>query len=542
MNKLNQSKFLSLCYDGATDSSVTEVEINYVRYYDNEQNMAKSCYFSLAEVQHAHAEGVFSAISESLNTLGPAGWLEKLVTVTSDGARVNIGAHNSVATRMRDNGHDYVLIFYCLAHRLELAVLRAIRQNDLLDAVKDVLMKLHKHYHSAKAQRELQQIAEAMESNVLKPTRLSGTRWTPHMSTALKHLWDGYTALLSHFQHVVESRSAVAEVIGRARFLVQKLTDPVFLHFVCFMRDMLEVISELSLTLQKDSCTVAHMLDAVEYAALRLVELQQGPGAHVEEFVTSLQGCPAGALQYKGIDLHPQALRGMRAANQADDIPNDEHYRHVCHPVLVDVIDQISQVVENPRDQLIAESVPVIRACSVFHTADWPGTREDLARFGTEDLQCIIDQFQPLLERHGVDLAAIRNEWTRLKAVVKPPVHANAPQIHRKISDYKQDARFTSIMAVYELVSVIPIASANCERGFSALKRIKSDWRSRLDTAMADLLLLVSVEGVPLEEYNAYTGLQRWWNGAQRRRRPQFRDNDQEQEDHDLVNFLLNQP
>ena len=95
-------------------------------------------------------------------------------------------------------------------------------------------------------------------------------------------------------------------------------------------------------------------------------------------------------------------------------------------------------------------------------------------------------------------------------------------------------------MAVYELVSVIPIASANCERGFSALKRIKSNLRSRLVTTMADLLLLISVEGVPLEEYNAYP----WWNGTQRRRKPQFRDNNQDQEnDHDpLINFLLNQP
>ena len=94
-------------------------------------------------------------------------------------------------------------------------------------------------------------------------------------------------------------------------------------------------------------------------------------------------------------------------------------------------------------------------------------------------------------------------------------------------------------MAVYELVSVIPFASANCERGINAPKRIKSNW---LVSTMADLLLLISSEGVPLEEYNAYPMLQRWWNGAQRRRRPQFRDNNQDQEkDHDpLINFLLN--
>jgi hypothetical protein len=41
-----------------------------------------------------------------------------------------------------------------------------------------------------------------------------------------------------------------------------------------------------------------------------------------------------------------------------------------------------------------------------------------------------------------------------------------------------------------ETVLVLPISSAICERGFSAVKRIKSDWRSNLRTETMNHLLL----------------------------------------------------
>ena len=46
-----------------------------------------------------------------------------------------------------------------------------------------------------------------------------------------------------------------------------------------------------------------------------------------------------------------------------------------------------------------------------------------------------------------------------------------------------------------ETVLVLPISSAICERGFSAVKRIKSDRRSNLRTETMNHLLLASIEG-----------------------------------------------
>ena len=539
--KVNNAKFISLLYDGATDASVTEVEIIYVRFLDEDIG-PRTCYVALTDVDHAHAEGVFHAITNKLDEIGIVDWQDRLVGLGSDGAKVNIGANNSVATRMREGGYGYIVVMHCMAHRLELAVLHSIRDSQLLQDLKDVLNKLHKHYHySAKALRELKLVAEAMEATALKPTRLSGTRWTPHMSQALKHLCDAYPILVQHFQHTAEARAATAEVVGRARFLEKKLREPKFLHFIFFMRDVLAVLTELSLTLQNDGTTPASMMDALELASLKLVELQNGPGENLTQFQQECHRDAANVIQFRGIELQQAQgnRRGVAAGRAIQDIFDPNHYVQTCAPVARDVFDHVNQIVDAPRDRLVAESTPVLVACRIFEITEWPNDRLGLAQHGNADIQMLSAHFEPVLQRQGCNLEAIPNEWLALKAALRP--RPDAPmRAGMSCANYRHDHRFSNIMLIFDITRVLPVSSASCERGFSALKRIKSDWRATLDPSMADLILTVSLEGVPLVDYDAMPALTMWWEGGQRRRRPHFVDAVPAIDDNDeLINYLL---
>ena len=69
---------------------------------------------------------------------------------------------------------------HCIAPSPELGVLDFLKGNKDLKAIQDVLHLVHKHYcFLPKALRELRMVGEAMEVNVVKPTRLGGTRRTP---------------------------------------------------------------------------------------------------------------------------------------------------------------------------------------------------------------------------------------------------------------------------------------------------------------------------------------------------------------------------
>ena len=69
---------------------------------------------------------------------------------------------------------------------------------------------------------------------------------------------------------------------------------------------------------------------------------------------------------------------------------------------------------------------------------------------------------------------------------------------------------------------VIPISSAQCERGFSAQRRIKSDVRSSLHVSTTEDLIRINMEGPELEVFDPTPAVVKWFNSGQRARRPNF--------------------
>ena len=289
LQEIRNARVISVMFDGATDNSISEVEVVYVRYL-TAAGKPKTSFLSLQPLEHAHAQGIMEAIERAFVDNNVQGWRQKLVGFGCDGAAVNLGRNNSVATRIKD-GHDYIVAVHCVAHRLELGVLQAIKNNELLNDVKDILRKVHKHYHfSPKALREVKEIAMAIDEKVMKPSRVDGTRWTPHMAKALSVLCSSYSVLLTHFEHVSQAGSgqATAEVKGRATYLVKKLRSMRILRFMFFMLDLLHCISTLSLKFQRDDLNVNSMLDALESANLHLVALTQEPGVNLRKFENAI--------------------------------------------------------------------------------------------------------------------------------------------------------------------------------------------------------------------------------------------------------------
>lgn len=176
-------------------------------------------YVKTQAVKHAHAEGVLEAIETSMDSIDPGwDWKRRLIATGSDGASVNLEKNRSVTAFLKRD-IPYMIPMHCVNHRLELGVLDAIRNRDgqLLSDVKSMLVMIHKHYHySAKALRELRMIAEAMETKMIKPANLEGSRWMPHLSGSLEALVKSYSIIVAHFKDTVEGGKGTADVQGRA--------------------------------------------------------------------------------------------------------------------------------------------------------------------------------------------------------------------------------------------------------------------------------------------------------------------------------------
>ena len=170
------------------------------------------------------------------------------------------------------------------------------------------------------------------------------------------------------------------------------------------------------------------------------------------------------------------------------------------------------------------DTSPVLKAMQVFFLENIPETLEDLAIYGEHEVAILCNHFNSNLERANCQVDEIfQTEWPALKMFMfKNRRKHKTEHMYKKLFSSSLKEKFRNILMLIEIILVIPTSSAICERGFSAMKKIKTDWRAGLQSEMIDNLMAISLSGPPIEEYDCSRALSLWWNGGQRKRRPQF--------------------
>ena len=191
-----------------------------------------------------------------------------------------------------------IVEFHCLPHRLELALLELQKSCRLVSTVYEVLQLIWKTYHySPKSTRELQGIGAELGISMLKPTQVSGTRWLPHISRALKVLItprkDGsgqYAAVLVHMEHL-SATCKNADIKGRAKFVSEKMKSVQFAAFCHFLADMFEIISKLSLRMQRNDLILPVAVSLIRETVSRVESLKTRPipNGHLKHFLFMME-------------------------------------------------------------------------------------------------------------------------------------------------------------------------------------------------------------------------------------------------------------
>ena len=60
---------------------------------------------------------------------------------------------------------------------------------------------------------------------------------------------------------------------------------------------------------------------------------------------------------------------------------------------------------------------------------------------------------------------------------------------------------FPNLRKLCAIALVIPMSTADCERGFSALSRVKTDLYNRLSCKIVNALMTISIEGPKCDEF-----------------------------------------
>ena len=126
-------------------------------------------------------------------------------------------------------------------------------------------------------------------------------------------------------------------------------------------------------------------------------------------------------------------------------------------------------------------------------------------------LQVLMDHYgevdTPFVEEH-----ALRVEWEQFKVLLRS---AYKGMSHNQI--LKLLAGNTTVQTLYPNLSklakvclILPVSTADCERSFSTMKRVKTELRNRMNTSTLDALMIIRIEGPPLCEFDFDTALNSW--------------------------------
>lgn len=157
--------------------------------------------------------------------------------------------------------------------------------------LRETLQSLYKeHHYSAKALRELRNLAEALKEKVSRPLNVLGARWLPHLQTALKIVFDGYKVLVMHSENTKEGRVGSAGRLGRAAFSAKFSTFLRGLLFAHLTWDIVEEAAYLSKVFQADFTTVTRVMAAVNNFRLRLMKLKKTNCPRLQLFLQQMEG------------------------------------------------------------------------------------------------------------------------------------------------------------------------------------------------------------------------------------------------------------
>ena len=198
-------------------------------------------------------------------------------------------------------------------------------------------------------------------------------------------------------------------------------------------------------------------------------------------------------------------IRSIRATYLSDSGPQfGPHYRKWNESLEDDLTVNGQQLVQAEEDVLLfnadvkafAEAViaaleerfpedQLMYSASVIDPSLIPSADDDIVTYGITYLADFLSEI--------VDQEKLEEEWMRFKFIKFPATSLQIAQ--RSLWDFYFQYRetFPHLWKLVQILLVLPLNTAACERGFSLMNIVKTDRRNRLSDELLDQLMVVSL-------------------------------------------------
>uniref|UniRef100_A0A8C6DYS5 Sperm flagellar 2 n=2 Tax=Moschus TaxID=68410 RepID=A0A8C6DYS5_MOSMO len=476
-DKLEKSQFFSVLSDGIADSSAEEAELVYVQFAH--AGRVHCQIVGVQTVEKKEPRAIKCAIEKTLERnlqlrLSNQHWAKKLVGFGSDGVPGSEGENGSEVALLLREIQPGVLPVYCFAHHLELSYQAVFRSVPLYNHVKDLLHSMYRFYRDSPAHRSALVTAfKGLHLRPAMPSQVRGRRWLQGLQSALQNFLKGYPAIVQQLHSAEESRSDSSH--QKAKELLESLLQADVVKFVHFLVDVINVLSILSHVNRNRNSSVADIFATLE-STLEMLQIYQTRPGPKERGVDSVT------------HFHGNCLRGK--GNISD----------VRNMVLTHLIKRLRGCFRDANQD-------VVKATTIGSFKLWPAKVNQ--EFGEKEVAILIAHYEPVLEAAKVKIDQVDTEWSMLKL----EIYSRFQNIRKLTWDFVNSVylhKYPNILTLIDLVLSLPASSAEAGRGFSQMKRTRSQMHAKVKADSMTDLLIIQLNSPDINNFDPRKAIHLW--------------------------------
>ena len=366
----------------------------------------------------------------------------KMIGCTVDGASVNQGAKGGVVRKLQDEiGHTFVSLWWA-PHKLELSLLdttKAKHNKTMVEIVESGVDPIDRFYHgSAKRRRQLNEIAEVLEEDPVYFSGPCGSRWMVSRLRAYSAVKKHFPSVIMHLEDASHRKGEDgAKCVGYLRILKNRR----FLEALSFLIDVLQILTDLSLTLQRDDILVTEVTIELNVDLLKLTALKN-------------QKC----ITYRGLqnDIAHNVYCNITLTGNS-----------LSEEMMHSFLDDCTHFMEHRFAHLKATPFSEF---SIFDVGHHPHTLGDLADYGNDELLCLVQHFASVLSDDESE--RIVEEWTSLKAEMMARRQQKPADLIYQLLRENRTSLQNVLLLMRIMVNLSP-SSAAVERDFHKWKPLR---------------------------------------------------------------------
>lgn len=440
--EIADAPFLAVIADETTDVSAKFQMVVVFRYILKDGTPVERFWVFLNPEGHS-AVNLANSINENLKQVldNP----DKLISQSYDGANVMSGRHGGVNKIIQDS-YRYAYYVHCYAHQLNLILANATSQNTevriFFSNITDIT-----NFFSNSPQRVA--ILDEIVGHAIP--RTSNTRWMFKIR-AVNTIYEHRSSLIECMEKI-ETTSNQTTAINQASAIRRMLYDSKFVFWLTFFHRVMPHADILYNKLQKTTTDPTEIVKAIEIFE-KCMQKERETAENIPELISDV--------------VHFQDKRRKEDPYLSKVVSAKE----VCDCILTQIKDRFSFTSH--------------LSSSLLFISDNFAQYEK--RFPTEYLYDTIHAY-PFLDKNRLQ--------TELEIIYKRPDFRNlSGAIHclKFIIENKLQDVFSATYTLLHIIITTPMTTAEAERNFSTLKRIKTFLRSTMNEERLSALAMLSSE------------------------------------------------